>query len=421
MIARIRTFPLNGLFLLTIASWSLAVIASLLWNQKQHENEVNVILHQIGMTAIAKDKLYFQWNSNQNGVYVRVNNTTKPNHLLTPEMTRDRDLTVSPNLSLTLLDPAHMTRQVYELAKEKKVISGKVTSLTPINPTNEADMWEKMALQAVKQGTSAYYARTAMAGQEYFRILLPLRAEENCLKCHARQRDNKEEVLGGISVALPVADFHDHASTGDRAILIGHAAIWTLGLTGILLGYVALARAETAREQAEDEILTLAQFDKLTGLVNRNLFKDRANQALTLANRQKSKVGFLYIDLDRFKPINDSYGHEAGDSILQEVGKRLMASVRESDTVARVGGDEFVVILQNIQDMQQAASLAEKIISSLKHPFMVKGDTHSIGASIGISCFPDDGMDMDALLKKADAAMYQVKRQAGGNFRFAQQ
>jgi diguanylate cyclase (GGDEF)-like protein len=176
---------------------------------------------------------------------------------------------------------------------------------------------------------------------------------------------------------------------------------------------------EAARKRAEEQILNLAQFDKLTGLVNRNLFQERVAQALLLAKRQKKKVALLYIDLDRFKPINDTFGHEAGDLVLQEVARRLLDSVRESDTVARIGGDEFVVVLQGIQDQQEAAPSAQKILSALQYPFVVKGRELSVGASIGISCFPDDGEDMDSLLKKADAAMYHAKNQTGGNFTFS--
>ena len=384
----------------------------------QHEKEVNVIIQQIGRSSIERDKLYRLWNARHGGVYVPVTEKSQPNKYLTPEITPQRDLTISPDLTLTMVNPAYMTRQVYELALQNNAISGHITSRSPINPINRADAWEEKALNAVEQGAMEYSETIIMDGQEYLRMLQPLWTEKACLKCHAFQGYKEGDLRGGISVSLPLAIFYDHGRIEHHAVYAIHFVIWAIGLMGISLGYIALARMEAARKKAEQQIINLAHFDNLTGLVNRHLFQDRMTQALTMTNRQKKKLVLLYIDLDRFKAINDIYGHEAGDTVLQEVAGRLVASVRESDTVARVGGDEFVVVLQGIQDKQEAAPVAQKILSTMHHPFLVKGREHSIGASIGISCFPDDGENIDTLMKKADAAMYLVKKQRGGSFRF---
>lgn len=413
-----RTFPLKGLALITLISWTVCILISVVWNKTQRENEVHGILRQTARTSIERDKLYRLWNARHDGVYVPMTKTTQPNPYLTLQMAPHRDLKISANLTLTMINPAYMSRQIYELAKEKNIVTGHLVSLNPVNPKNMADPWEQKALQAVEQGAEDYSETISLEGQEYFRMLLPLRTERPCLKCHAVQGYKEGDLRGGITVSLPETDFHNHASSGEKAILLGHSVIWAIGLMGILLGYVALARGQTARAQAEEQILNLAHFDTLTGLVNRNLFQDRVTQALTLAKRQKNKIALLYIDLDRFKPINDTFGHETGDSVLQEVAKRLLASVRESDTVARIGGDEFVVVVPDIQDKQQVAPLAQKILAAMQFPFLIKAREHSIGASIGISCFPDDGEDMDALMQKADAAMYLVKSQTRGSFQF---
>ncbi|MBA4422751.1 MAG: hypothetical protein C0390_06555 [Syntrophus sp. (in: bacteria)] len=419
MPVRTRNVSLKGLALIVSISWALLLLASAIWNITQHEKEVNGIIKQIGRSSIERDKLYRLWNSMHGGVYVPVTEKTKPNRYLTPDTTPLRDLTISPDLTLTLINPAYMTRQVYELAREKNPVVGHITSRNPVNPQNKADAWEEKALNAVEHGVMEYSETIKMDGQEHLRMMFPLRTEKGCLRCHAVHGYKEGDLRGGISVSLPLASFHDYASMAHQTIYIAHFGILALGLLGIFLGYAALAREEAARKKAEEQLLNLAHFDKLTGLVNRNLFQDRLTQALTMAKRQKKKFALLYIDLDRFKPINDAFGHEAGDTALQEVAGRLMATVRESDTVARIGGDEFVVILQSIQDKQEAAPLARKILSAIQHPFMVKGVERSVGASIGISCFPDDGEDMDALLKNADAAMYRVKNQAGGSFEFS--
>jgi len=419
MLVRIKKFPLKGLALITMISWTVCILLSAGWSIMQHEEEVHGILREIGRTSIESDKLYRLWNSRSGGVYVPVTKTTQPNDYLTPEMAPNRDLVISPNLTLTMINPAYMTRQVNELAREKNTVSGHITSLNPVNPKNMADSWEQKALVAVEQGAASYSETVVIEGKEYFRMLLPVKAEKPCLRCHAYQGYKEGDLRGGISVSLPVAEFHDQASSGDQSIFIGHSVIWAIGLAGILVGYVALARGEAARVAAEKQISAMAHFDKLTGLVNRNLFQDRLTHALIMAKRQKDKVVLLYVDLDRFKPINDVFGHGAGDRVLQEVGKRLLGAARESDTVARVGGDEFAIVLQDIDDKQQAALLARKIISSMQEPFVVEGRECFVGASIGISCFPDDGEDMGTLMKKADAAMYHVKNEGGGSFRFS--
>jgi diguanylate cyclase (GGDEF)-like protein len=172
------------------------------------------------------------------------------------------------------------------------------------------------------------------------------------------------------------------------------------------------------QQKAEERITRLAHYDQLTGLVNRHLFNDRIRQILNLAKRHQKKAALLFIDLDHFKPINDRLGHEAGDAVLKEVARRLLESVRTSDTVARIGGDEFVVVLQDIERCQDAGLSAQKIIKSLSRPIYVGKNKCVIGASIGISIYPSDGEDIDILQKKADEAMYKVKESRKNDYGF---
>lgn len=418
MTLRPKPVTLKNTAFTLLVCWTVVILASEVWNVDQHKKEVGVIVRQIGRSSIERDKLYRLWNTMYGGVYVPVTEKTKPNPYLTLEMAPHRDLIVSPDLTLTLINPAYMTRQVYELARDRHAVSGHITSVTPLNPANKADAWEEKALRAVAQGLPEYSETVRTDGAETIRMLLPLRTESACLQCHASQGYKVGDLRGGISVSMPLASVHGSHNLNHRAVIVGHLVIWVIGVLGIFGGYTALARGETARRSAEKQILRLAHFDRLTGLVNRNLFHDRMAQALTLARRQARKVALLYIDLDRFKPINDTFGHEVGDLVLQEVAGRLSASVRKSDTVARIGGDEFIVVLQGLQDKQEAVPSAQKIINAMLRPFVAAGREHLLGASVGISCFPDDGVDMDTLIKKADDAMYHVKNQGGGCFRF---
>ncbi|MEW6024463.1 MAG: EAL domain-containing protein [Pseudomonadota bacterium] len=172
------------------------------------------------------------------------------------------------------------------------------------------------------------------------------------------------------------------------------------------------------RKQYEHELRHMASHDVLTGLANRSLLMDRLDQALALAHRDEHEVALLFIDLDRFKTINDSLGHEAGDHVIVEAGRRLAAIVREGDTVARLGGDEFVVLMPDIPDSSAAAVLSSKLLEALLLPMNVLGHEFSPVGSIGISIYPRDGLDSNALLKNADAAMYRAKELGRGNFQF---
>ncbi|HUJ18389.1 MAG TPA: diguanylate cyclase [Nitrospirota bacterium] len=170
------------------------------------------------------------------------------------------------------------------------------------------------------------------------------------------------------------------------------------------------------RKQIEEGLRRIALYDDLTGLPNRALFFDRTRQLLELAKRNRFVLAVLYIDLDRFKAVNDALGHEMGDLLLKEVSRRLVACTRKADTVARMGGDEFVGLCGKIEAPEDAAVVARKIIEVLSDPFVLREHECSIGASIGISIYPGDGDDVETLLNRADAAMYRVKDSGRGGF-----
>ncbi len=179
-----------------------------------------------------------------------------------------------------------------------------------------------------------------------------------------------------------------------------------------------LFRDITDRKLAAQRLEQLAHFDPLTGLPNRTLFFDRLDQAFLQAKRYKNTLALLYVDLDRFKEVNDSLGHDIGDLVLKEVAERMRNAVRLCDTVARMGGDEFTIILTRVNEGPNAAIVAEKIIAALQKPIMAGGFECSVGASVGISTFPDEGDSAATLLKKADTAMYLAKKQGRSRYCF---
>lgn len=183
-----------------------------------------------------------------------------------------------------------------------------------------------------------------------------------------------------------------------------------------VLFLAAVLRDVTERKQAERKIHYQAHFDVLTDLPNRTLFLSRLDEAISLAGRQNKSLALLFIDLDRFKWVNDTLGHEAGDDLLQQAAQRMKACVRKSDTVARLGGDEFTMILFDIIDIPSTTEVVEKILQHLATPFMLANQEVSISASIGITFYPGDGTDREVLLRNADHAMYIAKRSGRNTF-----
>ena len=178
------------------------------------------------------------------------------------------------------------------------------------------------------------------------------------------------------------------------------------------------AHLEEMVEQRTTELKHMAQHDVLTGLPNRALLNDRIGQAIYHAQRNAGGLALMVIDLDRFKPVNDSLGHHVGDELLKMAAQRMQDLVRKTDTVARIGGDEFVVILIDVHLHDVVAVVAQKILNALGRVFVIEGHSVEIGGSIGIALYPGDGVNAHALLTCADAAMYQAKRAGRGNYCF---
>ena len=183
---------------------------------------------------------------------------------------------------------------------------------------------------------------------------------------------------------------------------------------------VAAVQSQTMAETAEHVAIQMsfkAERDFLTGLPNRALLTDRLTQSIALAQRHRKKVALMFLDLDNFKEINDSLGHSVGDQLLQSAAKRLEACLRHSDTVSRHGGDEFVVLLSEVEAARDAPRAAEKLLKVMAEPHLIGDHRLTITLSIGISIYPDDGDEAEAVLANADIAMYHAKRGGGNNYK----
>jgi len=227
--------------------------------------------------------------------------------------------------------------------------------------------------------------------------------------------DDAEGVLHGLDQHLAGATPHysgqyrTRLGNGNWRWILARGRVVERGPGGNPLRIVGTVADVDARKLQEDEIRHQAHHDMLTGLPNRLLFNDRLDQALLAAQRSKNRLAVMFIDLDKFKPVNDTYGHAVGDLLLKQVATRVRASLRASDTLARIGGDEFVVLLPSIAAAPDARRVAEDILKEIERPFMTDEQTLQISASIGVAVFPDGGKGAVELMRCADQAMYDAK------------
>ncbi|MFK7863305.1 MAG: diguanylate cyclase [Pseudohongiellaceae bacterium] len=177
-------------------------------------------------------------------------------------------------------------------------------------------------------------------------------------------------------------------------------------------------RFATHRKSFEEELLQVAHYDHLTGVANRKLFELTLENSLNQANRTGTKVGLILIDLDKFKPVNDTYGHPIGDKLLREVGARISSMIRQSDFIARIGGDEFCIIASHLVDPKNIAPLVAAVIGKLSEPFVLGDVTVKISASAGVAVYPNDSNAAEAIIEAADKALYRAKQHEAGSFNF---
>jgi diguanylate cyclase (GGDEF)-like protein/PAS domain S-box-containing protein len=238
------------------------------------------------------------------------------------------------------------------------------------------------------------------------------------------------EVLTGWSrhaaIGRQVDEIFSPVGAGEDCVLVGrggretqieHASTQILSADGSSLGTVVVFRNAGAAREAARRLSHLAGHDALTDLPNRFLLNDRLTGAIALAERHKQPLAVLFLDVDGFKAVNDSLGHAAGDALLQSIASRLRAALRKSDTVSRYSGDEFVIVLPEIEQIEDAALVARKLVRAAAGPHRIDSRNVTVTASVGIAVYPDDGRNAETLIKHADTAMYDAKRTAVGSFR----
>jgi diguanylate cyclase (GGDEF)-like protein/PAS domain S-box-containing protein len=251
------------------------------------------------------------------------------------------------------------------------------------------------------------YQSSQMIGSSIYKLIPPDRLEE------------EDRIMSLMRSGKLVDHFETvRLRKGNQPIPISVTISPIKDATGRIIGASKVARDITQRLESQARIQQLAHYDALTGLPNRALLADRMQIAIANAARYSNKLALLFVDLDRFKLVNDSLGHGIGDKLLKVVAERMQASVRHTDTVSRLGGDEFVVLLSQVKATEDAARIARKLIAALSKPYSIEEHELRLSASIGISIYPDNGSEADTLLRNADASMYSAKEAGRSQYQF---
>ncbi|MCP3965990.1 MAG: diguanylate cyclase [Lentisphaerae bacterium] len=313
-------------------------------------------------------------------------------------------------------------------------ITGIIQDITERKQTEKALFHQKQRLSYILEGTNvATWEWNIQTGETIFNErwaeiigytleeLAPISIDTWMKFCHPDDLKKSEELLNKHFAGK--LDFYEcearmRHKNGNWIWILdkGRIATWTNDGKPLLI--CGTHQDITERKQSEERIQHIALHDNLTGLPNRNLFFDRLNYAIFHAGRYQHSVALLYIDIDGFKPVNDTFGHYIGDKVLKKIAKRIKSCIRDTDTAARLGGDEFAVILQDIQQREFASIVAKKIIKSIANPIIIKTKRCILGASIGISTYAHDATKPDVMLQQADIAMYNVKRMGKNNYLF---
>jgi diguanylate cyclase (GGDEF)-like protein len=352
-----------------------------------------------------------RWNAKHGGVFVKKGPDNPSNAYL-----ENPDITAVDGTVYTMKNPALMTREISEYARQSGDFIYHITSLMPLNPDNAPDDFERDALKRFEAGDKEKHTLIRDKEQAIYRYMAPLDVEDSCMPCHAKQGYRVGDVRGGISVTFDVTATEKKMAR-NRFGFIGLGIAATLLLLGIIL--FLIFRLAGRLSDAYSTIEKMSITDDLTQLFNRRHFHARLDEEIERARRYEHPMSLLMMDLDHFKRINDRYGHQTGDDVLKTIAAILRAKTRNADVVARYGGEEFVVLLPETK--QKAARVtAEKLRTAIEQHQLSAPDrsVFHVTASFGVSSLDmadkNNADPGDQIVKMADDAMYQAK-QAGRN------
>ena len=412
-------FSVSAIFLFT-----LFIIKYISDTKNEYQKISEKILFEQALTLYNSVVTMREWSSNHGAIYIKAHDNIKPNPYLIDNHTFTKD-----NELLIKINPAWMTRQISEMSNEKQKYYFKITSLNPMNPINAPDEFEKRALKYLQNNKNETYY-TSM-NKDRYNFLGSLKVETSCLNCHSTQNYQLGDVIGGLRVSIPT-DYYNEKNeiVESKANILYFVTFFTSIVFIIIITFTIHSiyvrelnilklnktleskvnqRTKELRE-ANKKLLKISTIDYLTNLSNRRHFFEIGSKAFLLAKRENKNVSIICIDIDFFKQINDTYGHDIGDEVLKFVANKMIKSVRKSDIVARTGGEEFTILLHNT-DENSALIIAEKLRTSIENNNYTKDDLEvKVTISLGISQLKEDDEELDFIISRADKALYIAKK-----------
>lgn len=365
-----------------------------------------------------------KWSSDHGAIYVKAHDGLEPNPYLVDNHTYTKD-----NELLIKINPAWMTRQISELSNTKENYSFKITSLEPINPKNTPDDFELRALEYLKiNKNEKFYTNLE---ENKYNLLGSLKVEPSCLHCHNTQNYKVGDVIGGLRVSVPVDNYNENIEILDSKTNLLHLITLFTSVIFIILITFAIDSIYTREfnflrlnktlenkvnqrtkelRKANKKLLEISNIDYLTNISNRRCFFEIGIKSFYLAKIEKTNLSIICIDIDLFKKINDTYGHNIGDEILKLIANTMNKYIRKSDILARTGGEEFSILLNNT-DENNAFTLAEKIrLEVEKLNYSDNNIDVKVTISLGISQLREEDENLDSIIIRADKALYTAKK-----------
>lgn len=351
-----------------------------------------------------------KWNARHGGVFVEKTPGTESNPYL-----QNPDITAGNGKTYTKKNPAMMTREISEIADQEGALQFHLTSLKPINPGNTPDPFERQALLDFARGESEAISKEESEGATYYRYMAPLFVEPACLSCHAAQGYGLGDIRGGISIRFNIEEI-------ERGLMLNRLLLGLL-FTLTLVSFLGIVRRLVVGLQkkltaAEEIIREMAITDDLTKLKNRRFLLTRLREELDRATRYRHPLACIFFDVDHFKRVNDTFGHEIGDAVLQAISATAQKQCRQTDIFGRYGGEEFLLILPET-DLEQARALAERLRQAIESQSGPDAQPElQTTATFGVACHCPEATaaqpDLAEVIKRADTAMLEAKK-AGRN------
>ena len=411
------------LIVLLVLSFSIFIIKYINDTKNEYKVISENILFQQSSTLFNNIVTMRKWSSDHGAVYVKAHEGIEPNPYLENNHTYTKD-----NELLIKINPAWMTRQLSEMSNKTENYYFKITSLNPVNPVNTPDEFEKKALDDLEKNKDKKFY-TNMEKDKY-NLLGSLKVEPSCLECHAHQNYKLGDVIGGLRVSVPIDNYTQNIEILESktnflftiTILTSFIFIFIIIFTinSIYSREISITKLNKTLERkvsirtkelrdANKKLIEISIKDYLTNIPNRRHFFEIGTKSLHIAKRENSDLSVICIDIDLFKNINDTYGHNIGDEILKLISSNMNKYIRKSDVIARIGGEEFSILLNNTNE-ENAYLLAEKIRTQIESS-IYKNDKIEIKTtiSLGISQLRAEDDDLDSIIIRADKALYEAK------------